>query len=62
VPKPPETLSALAAQSETPTHVVHSLYNEEFAALEQHASVKSFIGVLATKRVKRRLKASRKKS
>ena len=57
----PETLSGLAEQTNTTAEVVNSLYQEEVAALEASATVKSFIGVIAAGRVKRRLKSRRSK-
>jgi hypothetical protein len=52
------TIAALAEETRTDRAVVHSLYQEELAVLEEQASVKNFIGVIAARRVKERLAAS----
>ena len=51
------TIAALAEETRTDEAVVHSLYREELAVLEEQASVKNFIGVIAARRVKERLTA-----
>ncbi len=51
------TIAALAEETHTDQTVVHSLYQEELAALDAEASVKNFIGVIAARRVKQRLTA-----
>lgn len=51
------TIAALAEETRTDQAVVHSLYREELAVLEEQASVKNFIGVIAARRVKERLTA-----
>jgi Protein of unknown function (DUF3562) len=51
------TIAALAEETRTDQAVVHSLYMEELAVLEEQASVKNFIGVIAARRVKERLTA-----
>lgn len=52
-------ITALAAQTRVTVAVVRDLYEEEMAALEAEATVKSFIGVIAARRVKERLRTSR---
>ena len=51
------TIAALAEETHTDQALVHSLYEEEFAALDAESSVKNFIGVIAARRVKKRLTA-----
>jgi Protein of unknown function (DUF3562) len=51
------TISALAKQTDTAKDVVRHLYDEELAALHAHAKVPNFIGVIASRRVKQRLRA-----
>jgi hypothetical protein len=51
------TISALAKQTDTAKEVVRHLYDEELAALHAHAKVPNFIGVIAGRRVKQRLRA-----
>ena len=48
---------ALAEKTHTPVALVKTLYDREVAALEAQARIKNFIAVLASKRVKRDLKA-----
>jgi Protein of unknown function (DUF3562) len=48
---------ALAEKTHTPVALVKTLYDREVAALEAQARIKNFIPVLASKRVKRALKA-----
>ena len=52
------TIAALAEETHTEQSVVRYLYEEEFAVLEAHSSVKSFIPLIAARRVKERLRAS----
>ena len=52
------TIAALAEETQTDQAVVHSLYQEELAVLEEQASVKNFISVIAARRVRERLTAS----
>ncbi len=54
------TIAGLAEETHTDEAVVQCLYEEEFASLEAHASVKNFIGVIAARRVKERLSAPQK--
>ncbi|MBV8877408.1 MAG: DUF3562 domain-containing protein [Gammaproteobacteria bacterium] len=51
------TIAALAEETHTDHAVVHSLYEEELAALDAGSSVKNFIAVIAARRVKERLTA-----
>ena len=53
------TLRALATQTQTDLDVVRDLYDQEIADLQSTASIKSFIPVIASRRVKQRLKSSR---
>ena len=48
-------IAALAKETRTDEAVVKSLYQEEVATLEAQSSVKAFIGVIAARRVKKRL-------
>jgi len=48
---------ALAEKTHTPVALVKTLYDREVAALEAQARIKNFIAVLASKRVKRDLRA-----
>jgi hypothetical protein len=52
------TITKLAKQTHTDTEVVRHLYEEEIAALHRDAAVKGFVGVIAARRVKKRLLAS----
>jgi hypothetical protein len=52
------TIAALADETHTDEAVVQCLYEEELAALDAKSSVKSFIGVIAARRVKERLTAA----
>jgi len=51
------TIVALAEQTQTDQAVVQCLYEEELAELEAQSSVKTFIGVIAARRVRERLTA-----
>jgi Protein of unknown function (DUF3562) len=59
----PKTTSAeaaihsLASETETSTDLVRSLYEEEFSNLNEQATVKQFVSVIATRLVRRRLRA-----
>ena len=55
------TIVALASQTDTDRSIVKSLYAEELAILESHASVKNYIAILAARRVKQRLDAHHKR-
>jgi hypothetical protein len=52
-------LSAIARKTHTPVEVVRHLYAEELAELEANSAVKSFLGVIAGRRVKERLRGAR---
>ena len=54
------TIATLAQETDTDEAVVKSLYHEEIALLQAEASVKSFIGVIAARRVRQRLAAARR--
>jgi len=56
------TITALAKQTHTSHDVVKRLYEEEIAALHDKASVKHFVDVIASRRVKQRLKAMKAKA
>jgi hypothetical protein len=58
IPPPPEkvALAVPAAQPEVPTDLAGQLFEEEVADLQAQASVTTFIGVIATRRVKERLR------
>jgi hypothetical protein len=51
-------IAKLAKQTDANEEVVRHLYDEEIATLQKEAAVKGFIGVIAARRVKRRLLAS----
>jgi Protein of unknown function (DUF3562) len=51
-------IAKLAQQTNANEEVVRHLYDEEIAALQKEAVVKGFIGVIAARRVKKRLLAS----
>ena len=53
------TIATLAQETDTDEAVVKSLYHEEIALLQAEASVKSFIGVIAARRVKQRIATAR---
>jgi Protein of unknown function (DUF3562) len=55
------TVAALAKQTQTPQHIVRRLYDEELAALRANSTVKSYIGVIAGRRVRNHLVALRRK-
>lgn len=55
------TLRALATQTQTDFDVVRDLYDQEIADLQSTASIQSFIPVIASRRVKQRLKLSRER-
>jgi hypothetical protein len=50
-------VATIARETETSTDVVKALYEEEVAALTAHATVRQFIGVIATKRVRQQLRS-----
>lgn len=53
------TIARLAHQTDTNRDLVRHLYDEEIAVLHEAATVKTFIGVIAGRRVKQRLRALR---
>lgn len=50
------TVATIAKDTETSLDIVKALYEEECAALGAEAKVKTFIGVIATRNVKRYLR------
>ncbi len=48
-------VTALAKQTKTPFDVVKNLYDREMGTLRAEASVTRFLGVIASRRVKRQL-------
>ena len=50
----------LARQTSTPVQLVRDMYEEELTKLKVSATVDNFVGVIATQRVKRRLRAQRR--
>jgi hypothetical protein len=50
-------IAALARKTHTAQDVVKHLYDQEIALLHAEAAVKNFIGIIAGRRVKRRLNA-----
>ena len=55
-----DVIESLARQTSTPVQLVRDLYEEELARLKAGATVDNFVGVIATQRVKRRLRAQRR--
>jgi hypothetical protein len=55
------TIATLATETGTPRHVIKRLYDEEIVALNARSAVKSFIPVIAGRRVRQRLGGRRKK-
>jgi len=51
------TIAALAKVTRSAPEVVKQIYDEEIAALHSNAKVKNFVGIVAGRRVKRRLMA-----
>jgi hypothetical protein len=49
-------MATIAHETSTSTDLVKTLYEEEVAALSERATVRQFIGVIATKRVKQQLR------
>jgi len=49
-------IAALAKETETSTDMVKSLYEEEVAALSEQAKIYQFVGVIATRIVRQRLR------
>lgn len=50
------SVAAIAYETATSTDLVKALYEEEVAALSAQATVRQFIGVIATRRVKQQLR------
>jgi hypothetical protein len=50
-------VATIARETATTTDVVRTLYEEEVAALSESATVRQFIGVIATKRVRQQLRS-----
>ena len=50
-------VATIARDTDTATDVVKALYEEEVAALTANATVRQFIGVIATRRVRQQLRA-----
>jgi len=55
-------IAALAEKTQTEQSVVRCLYDEEFAVLEAQSTVKNFIPLIAARRVRERLRASRNRT
>ena len=49
-------VQAIAEQTATSLDVVRELYEEEVASLTANATVKQFVGVIATRRVRQQLR------
>ena len=49
----------MARDLSTPVHLVRALYEEEVAALAAQATLKQYIGIIAAKQVRQRLRRSR---
>jgi hypothetical protein len=49
-------VDAIAKETSTSLDVVQALYEEEVATLSAHATIKQFVGVIATRRVKQHLR------
>jgi hypothetical protein len=50
-------VASIARETATSTDLVRTLYEEEVAALTASATVRQFIGVIATKRVRQQLRS-----
>jgi hypothetical protein len=50
-------VATIARETATSTDLVKALYEEEVAALSANATVRQFIGVIATKRVRQQLRS-----
>jgi hypothetical protein len=53
------TVDAIAKETSTSLDIVQALYEEEVASLSAHATIKQFVGVIATRRVKQHLRHHR---
>jgi hypothetical protein len=49
-------VAALAQRTRTPIEIVRHLYDQELAELRSKSTVKNFLGVIASRRVKERLR------
>jgi uncharacterized protein DUF3562 len=52
-------ITALVQQTEASYEVVKQLYHQEFAALRAEAKVEAFLTIIASRRVRQRLRAAR---
>ena len=50
-------VDTIARETATSTDIVKALYEEEVAVLTEHATVRQFIGVIATRRVRQQLRS-----
>lgn len=51
-----ETLSAIAKETSTSLDIVKALYEEEVATLSARATIKQFVSVIATRRLRQHLR------
>jgi hypothetical protein len=56
-----DVIEDLAQQTATPIELVNDLYEQEVTKLKAGATVKNYIGVIASQRVKRKLRARRRR-
>lgn len=49
-------ITSLAKETATSTDLVRTLYEEEVASLKEQATVQQFVGVIATRLVRRKLR------
>ena len=50
-----ETLAAIAKETSTSLDIVKALYEEEVATLSAHATIRQFVSVIATRRLRKHL-------
>jgi predicted transcriptional regulator len=55
-----DVIEDLARQTAAPVEVVKDLYEDEVTRLKADATVENYIGVIASQRVKRKLRARRR--
>ena len=55
-----DAIEDLAQQAAAPVELVRTLYEDELAKLKPGATVEKYIGVIASQRVKRRLRSRRR--
>lgn len=55
-----DVIEDLAQQAAAPVEVVKNLYEDEVAKLRRGATVEAYIGVIASQRVKRKLRSRRR--